>query len=117
MPTVFSHAAVGFIAARGAAEATAPNTRIVIAWMALSALKLNYFGRSRLELRSGIGKQSGAWRWRVRVPLSEPSFGYSRCGRLDRTGATLYFAFAIFYLLFFICYLRRMRAVLSNAPT
>jgi inner membrane protein len=38
MPTVFSHAAVGFIAAKGAAEATAPNTRIVIAAMALSAL-------------------------------------------------------------------------------
>src|SRR5437870_1795824 len=38
MPTVFSHAAVGFIAARGAAEATAPNTRILIASMALSAL-------------------------------------------------------------------------------
>ena len=38
MPTVFSHAAVGFIAAKGAAEATAPNTRIVIASMALSAL-------------------------------------------------------------------------------
>ena len=38
MPTVFSHAAVGFIAARGAAEATAPNTRIAIASMALAAL-------------------------------------------------------------------------------
>ena len=38
MPTVFSHAAVGFIAAKGAAEATAPNTRIAIASMALSAL-------------------------------------------------------------------------------
>jgi inner membrane protein len=38
MPTLFSHAAVGFIAAKGAAEATAPNTRIVIASMALSAL-------------------------------------------------------------------------------
>lgn len=38
MPTVFSHAAVGFIAAKGAAEATAPNSRIVIASMALSAL-------------------------------------------------------------------------------
>jgi len=38
MPTIFSHAAVGFIAAKGAAEATAPNTRIVIASMALSTL-------------------------------------------------------------------------------
>ncbi len=38
MPTVFSHAAIGFIAAKGAAEATAPNTRIVIASMALSLL-------------------------------------------------------------------------------
>ena len=38
MPTIFSHAAVGFIAAKGAAEATAPNTRIVIASMALAAL-------------------------------------------------------------------------------
>ena len=38
MPTVFSHAAIGFSAAKGAAEATAPNTRIVIASMALSAL-------------------------------------------------------------------------------
>ncbi|MEK6409987.1 MAG: metal-dependent hydrolase [Acidobacteriota bacterium] len=38
MPTVFSHAAVGFIAAKGATEATAPNTRIVIATMALAAL-------------------------------------------------------------------------------
>jgi hypothetical protein len=38
MPTVFLHAAVGFIAAKGAAEATAPNTRILIASMALPAL-------------------------------------------------------------------------------
>ena len=38
MPTIFSHAAVGFIASKGAAEATAPNTRIVIASMALAAL-------------------------------------------------------------------------------
>lgn len=38
MPTVFTHAAAGFIAAKGAAEATAPNRRIVIASMALSAL-------------------------------------------------------------------------------
>jgi len=37
MPTVFSHAAIGFIAAKGAAEATAPNTRILIASMALAA--------------------------------------------------------------------------------
>jgi inner membrane protein len=38
MPTVFTHAAVGFIAAEGAAQATPPNTRIVIASIALSAL-------------------------------------------------------------------------------
>lgn len=38
MPTVFSHAAVGFVTAKVAAEATAPNTRILIASMALSAL-------------------------------------------------------------------------------
>ena len=38
MPTIFSHAAIGFVAAKGAAEATAPNTRIMIASMALAAL-------------------------------------------------------------------------------
>lgn len=38
MPTVFSHAAVGFVAAKFTAEATAPNTRIVAAAMALAAL-------------------------------------------------------------------------------
>jgi inner membrane protein len=38
MPTVFSHAAVGFVAAKVAAEATAPNTRIIAAAMALAAL-------------------------------------------------------------------------------
>ena len=38
MPTVFSHAAVGFVAAKVAAEATAPNTRIMAAAMALAAL-------------------------------------------------------------------------------
>ncbi|MEK6325061.1 MAG: metal-dependent hydrolase [Acidobacteriota bacterium] len=38
MPTVFSHAAMGFIAARVASKATAPNTRIATASMALSAL-------------------------------------------------------------------------------
>ena len=38
MPTVFSHAAIGFLAAKVAAEATAPNTRIVAAAMALAAL-------------------------------------------------------------------------------
>src|SRR5713226_6102649 len=38
MPTVFSHAAMGFVAAKVAAEAIAPNTRIVAAAMALAAL-------------------------------------------------------------------------------
>ena len=38
MPTVFSHAAVGFIAGKVATETTAPNTRILVASMALSAL-------------------------------------------------------------------------------
>ena len=38
MPTVFSHAAVGFVATKVAAEATAPNTRIAVAAMALAAL-------------------------------------------------------------------------------
>jgi inner membrane protein len=38
MPTVFTHAAVGFVAAKFAGEATTPNTRIALACMALSAL-------------------------------------------------------------------------------
>lgn len=38
MPTVFSHAAVGFIAAKISNEATAANTRITLAAMALAAL-------------------------------------------------------------------------------
>lgn len=38
MPTVFSHAAVGFIAAKGAAEVNTPNARVAIASMALAAL-------------------------------------------------------------------------------
>lgn len=38
MPTIFSHAAVGFVAAKVAAEATAPNNRIMIASMVLAAL-------------------------------------------------------------------------------
>lgn len=38
MPTVFSHAAVGFVAAKVVAEATAENSRIVAGAMALAAL-------------------------------------------------------------------------------
>lgn len=38
MPTVFSHAAVGFVAAKISNEATAANPRIVIAAMAFAAL-------------------------------------------------------------------------------
>lgn len=38
MPTVFSHAAVGFVAAKISNETTAPNPRVVIAAMALAAL-------------------------------------------------------------------------------
>src|SRR5256885_9604202 len=38
MPTVFSHAAVGFVATKVAADATAPNRRIAVAAMALAAL-------------------------------------------------------------------------------
>jgi inner membrane protein len=38
MPTVFSHAAIGFVAAKFATEATEPNTQIVLASMVLSAL-------------------------------------------------------------------------------
>ncbi len=38
MPTVFSHAAVGFAASKCASEVTAPNTRMMIASMAVSVL-------------------------------------------------------------------------------
>jgi len=38
MPTVFSHAAVGFVAGKIATETTTSNSRIVVASMALSAL-------------------------------------------------------------------------------
>lgn len=38
MPTVFTHAAVGFVAAKVANEVTTPNTQIALACMALSAL-------------------------------------------------------------------------------
>lgn len=38
MPTVFSHAAIGFVAGRIATENTAANRRILVAAMALSAL-------------------------------------------------------------------------------
>lgn len=38
MPTVFSHAAVGFVAGKIATETTASNKRIMVASMALSAL-------------------------------------------------------------------------------
>ena len=38
MPTIFSHAAIGFVAAKVSAEASAPNNRIVAAAMALAAL-------------------------------------------------------------------------------
>jgi inner membrane protein len=38
MPTLFTHGAIGFIAGKVATEATAPNTRLLVASMALSAL-------------------------------------------------------------------------------
>lgn len=38
MPTLFTHAAVGFITGKVATETSAPNTRILVASMALSAL-------------------------------------------------------------------------------
>lgn len=38
MPTIFSHAAVGFIAAKGTAEATGPNTKVLITSIVFAAL-------------------------------------------------------------------------------
>jgi inner membrane protein len=38
MPTIFTHAAIGFVAAKVSAEVTGPNPRIVVAAMALAAL-------------------------------------------------------------------------------
>lgn len=38
MPTLFTHAAVGFITGKVAAESTTPNTRMLVASMALSAM-------------------------------------------------------------------------------